>query len=558
MKTISHIAFAIIIVAFFSFSAHAQRQTKLYIDDNTGHFSILQATNAGGGGTLTFPAGNGTLVTSASSPALGSLLYANGAGGWTTLTPGTNTYALTLTSGVPEWQPETGFSLPYNQSFAPGLNTAAFTITNTSDGGYAIEGIDNSSGSGGGVGVRGETSTGIGVVGITTNGIAGVDAASSGTALGLYCVNLGTGGSSGSAIGSFTGSGNTQPNISINNFGNGPDIEGTNDSWQVIDADLTLGLNGTTNPIAGQLNILDGTSPGNITQFSWSGTEFQIQPLFTSSLTTDVLAILGQETFGDGGTGGNVNISGGSAGESSGTGGNVSINGGDENATLIGNGGGVAIFGGFGGENSGVGGGASLSGGPGGGASTGGAVQVIGGSGGTNISGTGGAGGNSYLAGGGGGNVSTGTNGSGGGVEIEGGQPGTGGAGGLTGQVNIQDVGGNTQIGNTAGTVNIIGLGSLSALVDPQSGNFSIGPSDNIVNETVAATTVTLPSTATVGRIITVIDESSGNVTVSGNGHTINGSATFGLVTHGSDVYNTPSSVTVVGDGTNWWIIARG
>jgi hypothetical protein len=215
MNTTSRILSVIVSIAFFSFSAYGQRQTKLYIDNGSGAFSVLESAGAG---TITFPTGTGTLVTSASSPSIGSLIYANGAGGWTTLSPGTNTYALTLTGGIPEWEPEAGFSLPYSQSFAPGSSTAAFAITNTSNSGYAIEGIDNAS------------SGGIGLFGQTNTGAAGVDGSSAGTGPGLYGSNSGT---TGSALATYTFLGNSQPNISITNYGHGPDIEGSNDAWQV-------------------------------------------------------------------------------------------------------------------------------------------------------------------------------------------------------------------------------------------------------------------------------------------------------------------------------------
>jgi len=63
MKTTYRFIIALIAVASFSLNSYSQRQTKLYIDDNTGHFTILQALLGGGGGTLTFPIGTGTIVT---------------------------------------------------------------------------------------------------------------------------------------------------------------------------------------------------------------------------------------------------------------------------------------------------------------------------------------------------------------------------------------------------------------------------------------------------------------------------------------------------------------
>ena len=47
-------------IACFSLSSSAQRQTKLYIDDGNGHFTVLVGS---GGDTVTFPATGGTLLT---------------------------------------------------------------------------------------------------------------------------------------------------------------------------------------------------------------------------------------------------------------------------------------------------------------------------------------------------------------------------------------------------------------------------------------------------------------------------------------------------------------
>ncbi len=115
-------------------SAHAQvRQTHLYIDDGTGHFSVLTA--ATGGGTITLPA-SGTLLTSGSTigasttwngnligaayggtglditPATkGQLLYTSATGTWDTLNAGTANQVLTMnSSGVPAWAAASGGS----------------------------------------------------------------------------------------------------------------------------------------------------------------------------------------------------------------------------------------------------------------------------------------------------------------------------------------------------------------------------------------------------------------------------------------------------------------
>ncbi|HET6402242.1 MAG TPA: hypothetical protein VFH95_12705 [Candidatus Kapabacteria bacterium] len=63
MKKTSRLVYAIVSISFFSLAAHSQiRQTKLYIDDGSGHFTILQG--APGGDTLTMPTGSGTLQSS--------------------------------------------------------------------------------------------------------------------------------------------------------------------------------------------------------------------------------------------------------------------------------------------------------------------------------------------------------------------------------------------------------------------------------------------------------------------------------------------------------------
>lgn len=63
MKYISRFVFAVLSIVLFSVVAHSQiRQTKLYIDDGSGHFTVLQG--ASGGGALTFPTGGGMIQSS--------------------------------------------------------------------------------------------------------------------------------------------------------------------------------------------------------------------------------------------------------------------------------------------------------------------------------------------------------------------------------------------------------------------------------------------------------------------------------------------------------------
>jgi len=67
MKITSCIVSTIIVIAYFSATASAQRQTKLYIDDGFGAFSTLSAPLGGGaitlpGASITFPTTNGAGV----------------------------------------------------------------------------------------------------------------------------------------------------------------------------------------------------------------------------------------------------------------------------------------------------------------------------------------------------------------------------------------------------------------------------------------------------------------------------------------------------------------
>jgi hypothetical protein len=68
MNTTFRLVCAMVIIACFSLSSYAQRQTKLYIDDGSGHFTVLQG--ATGGGTITFPSASGQLLSTASAIAV--------------------------------------------------------------------------------------------------------------------------------------------------------------------------------------------------------------------------------------------------------------------------------------------------------------------------------------------------------------------------------------------------------------------------------------------------------------------------------------------------------
>src|SRR5450631_2926572 len=70
--------FVFVLSTLTALVAHSQRQTRLYIDDGFGNFEVISASP--GGGTLQFPSGSGTLITSANQ-----MLYG-------TASPGNNTY----------------------------------------------------------------------------------------------------------------------------------------------------------------------------------------------------------------------------------------------------------------------------------------------------------------------------------------------------------------------------------------------------------------------------------------------------------------------------------
>lgn len=62
MNATSRTVLVMLALVCFSTIASAQvRQTKLYIDDGSGHFTVL--TGSSGGDTLSFPSGGGTLLT---------------------------------------------------------------------------------------------------------------------------------------------------------------------------------------------------------------------------------------------------------------------------------------------------------------------------------------------------------------------------------------------------------------------------------------------------------------------------------------------------------------
>jgi hypothetical protein len=61
MNAISRLLLSFVLIALCSLTASAQRQTKLYIDDGNGHFTVLKGA---GVDTVTFPTTSGTLLAS--------------------------------------------------------------------------------------------------------------------------------------------------------------------------------------------------------------------------------------------------------------------------------------------------------------------------------------------------------------------------------------------------------------------------------------------------------------------------------------------------------------
>ncbi len=112
----------------------------------------------------------------------------------------------------------------------------------------------------------------------------------------------------------------------------------------------------------------------------------------------------------------------------------------------------------------------------------------------------------------------------------------------------------NTPVGAT--TPSTVGFTALTGATAIESGDYAVGATDFCVLESGSGSTVTLPATATKGRIISVkFTGGSGNsCTLSGNGNTIDGSANQTLY---SPANSGVSGVILVGDGTNWWITGQ-
>jgi hypothetical protein len=72
MKNSLFIYSAFLLLAITSTSSAQVRQTKLYIDDGSGNFTVLHA--ASGGGDDTVPAGGGSFVVESGTGAAGQVL----------------------------------------------------------------------------------------------------------------------------------------------------------------------------------------------------------------------------------------------------------------------------------------------------------------------------------------------------------------------------------------------------------------------------------------------------------------------------------------------------
>lgn len=118
------------------------------------------------------------------------------------------------------------------------------------------------------------------------------------------------------------------------------------------------------------------------------------------------------------------------------------------------------------------------------------------------------------------------------------------------GDTHVQMV--NTSAGITEG-----GKLVLKSVTTAISYGFDASGTDYCVIESGNGTTVTLPATATLGRhceIVFANTTAANTMTVSGNTHNINGVASVTL-NAAVAAFTAQNSITVVGDGTNWWIV---
>ncbi len=84
---------------------------------------------------------------------------------------------------------------------------------------------------------------------------------------------------------------------------------------------------------------------------------------------------------------------------------------------------------------------------------------------------------------------------------------------------------------------------ALNRIVNSVSGDYVMNPNDDVVIETAAGHILSLPLFPSLGDVHTVISQGGAN-TLSGNGRTINGAASLGLLL--------ADSAEVTYDGANW------
>jgi hypothetical protein len=130
MKVFRSLLLAVLAMSALVTAANAQngRQQKVYLDDGTGLFSIIQSATLGAGGQ-TVTIGNGGAGTSNYAPivsttgwAAGDIYYASSTPGvLTRLGTGSNGQILTLTSGIPAWSSTVATTTNFSSNL--GLNT---------------------------------------------------------------------------------------------------------------------------------------------------------------------------------------------------------------------------------------------------------------------------------------------------------------------------------------------------------------------------------------------------------------------------------------------------
>ncbi len=253
-----------------------------------------------------------------------------------------------------------------------------------------------------------------------------------------------------------------------------------------------------------------------------------------------------------GGTGGDAYVHGGNAFASNFAGGQVTIEGG----TSLGNATGAQVtIEASNGGSSGAGGGTFIFGGSAdngissGSAASGGDVQIDAGTGGGSN-----AGGNVILQAGQGG-----ATGVGGAAQIYGGSGGsTSGAGGPIQFYTTPDHSLWTQRMQITPTGVVQVSGFAGGFHSDGTGSVSVQDNDLVVIETSSTGTgITLPASPTAGRVLMLRNNSSSTISVNGNGHNVNGSNPYNLVTSASANFTFPSGITIVYDGSNWWAVGE-